>query len=130
MTQRMTPARAISALAGRVPALNPDIRLRNRRLLAQARAYQPDAIILIGDNRVILSDTLARLKRETGAVLVYASGTSPVVFSHAIERAAAPLYDLAITNDFTTRSVAGAWRGASSRCRSPRSVRSSITPSR
>jgi spore maturation protein CgeB len=100
MTQRMTPARAISALAGRVPALNPDIRLRNRRLLAQARAYQPDAIILIGDNRVILSDTLARLKRETGAVLVYASGTSPVVFSHAIERAAAPLYDLAITNDF------------------------------
>lgn len=100
MTQRMTPARAIGALAGRVPALNPDIRLRNRRLLAQARAFQPDAIVLIGDNRVILPDTLARLKRETGAALVYASGTSPVVFSHAIERAAAPLVDLALTNDF------------------------------
>ena len=36
MTQRMTPARAISALAGRVPALNPDIRLRNRAFSAQA----------------------------------------------------------------------------------------------
>lgn len=100
MTQRITPARAIGALAGRVPALNPDIRLRNRRLIAQARAFQPDAIILIGDNRVILPDTLARLKREHGAALIYASGTSPVVFSHAIERAAAPLYDLALTNDF------------------------------
>ncbi|MCC6799002.1 MAG: glycosyltransferase [Anaerolineae bacterium] len=100
MTQRLTPARAIGALAGRVPALNPDIRLRNRRLLAQAADFQPDAIILIGDNRVVLPETLARLRREHGAALVYASGTSPVVFSHAIERAAAPLYDLAVTNDF------------------------------
>ena len=100
MTQRLTPARAIGALAGRVPALNPDIRLRNRRLIAQAATFQPDAIILIGDNRVILPDTLARLKRDHGAALVYASGTSPVVFSHAIERAAAPLVDLAITNDY------------------------------
>src|SRR5512143_1257544 len=33
MTQRLTVGRAISAAAARVPALNPDFRLRNRRLI-------------------------------------------------------------------------------------------------
>ncbi len=65
-----------------------------------AARFQPDVIILPGDNGVILPETLARLKREHGATLVYGCGTSPVVFSRPIERAAAPLYDLVVANDF------------------------------
>ena len=100
MTQRITLGRAIHALAARAPALNTDFRLRNRRLIRYAAEFQPDVIILPGDNAVILPDTLARLKREHGATLVYGCGTSPVVFSRPVERAAAPLYDLVVANDF------------------------------
>ncbi len=100
MTQRLTLGRALSALAARFPYANPDFRLRNHRLIHFAARFQPDVIILPGDNGVILPETLARLKREHGATLVYGCGTSPVVFSRPIERAAAPLYDLVIANDF------------------------------
>lgn len=99
MTRRLTPGRAIGAALGRVPALNPDYRLRNRRLLDQAAAFGPDVIILPGDNTVILPGTLAELKRRHNATLVYGCGTSPIVFSRPVERAAAPLYDLVIAND-------------------------------
>jgi glycosyltransferase involved in cell wall biosynthesis len=99
MTQRLTLGRALSALAARFPYANPDFRLRNRRLIRFAAGFQPDVIILPGDNGVILPETLARLKREHSATLVYGCGTSPVVFSRPIERAAAPLYDLVIAND-------------------------------
>ena len=84
----------------RVPKLNPDYRLRNARLLDMARRIRPDMIYLVGDNEVIYPETLARIKAETGAVLVFSSGTSPIVFSHANERAAAPLHDLAVVNDY------------------------------
>ncbi len=100
MTQHMTVGRAVDALAARVPTLNPDFRLRNRRLIRAAADFQPDVIILPGDNGVILPDTLAQLKHDHGAALVYGCGTSPVVFSRPIERAAAPLYDLVVANDF------------------------------
>ncbi len=100
MTQRLTWGRALSALAARFPYANPDFRLRNRRLIHFAARFQPDVIILPGDNGVILPETLARLKRDHGATLVYGCGTSPVVFSRPIERAAAPLYDLVVANDF------------------------------
>ncbi len=100
MTQRVTVGRAINALAARVPALNPDFRLRNRRLIQFAAEFGPDVIILPGDNGVILPETLAQLKRDHNAVLVYGCGTSPVVFSRPVERAAAPLYDLVVANDF------------------------------
>lgn len=100
MTQRLTPGRAINALAARVPAINPDFRLRNRHLIQFAAEFRPDVIILPGDNNVILPETLARLKRDHGAILVYGCGTSPIVFSRPVERAAAPLYDLVIANDF------------------------------
>lgn len=99
MSDRLTLGRALGALVARVPRVNPDVRLRNRRLRRTAAAFQPDVIVLIGDNAVVLPETLAALKADHGCVLVYASGTSPVVFSHAIERAAAPLYDLVVTND-------------------------------
>jgi spore maturation protein CgeB len=99
MTRRMSWGRAAAAVAATMPALNPDFRLRNRRLIRHARAFQPDVVLLVGDNEVILPDTLAALKREHGLTLVYASGTSPVVFSRRIERVAAPLYDLVVTND-------------------------------
>jgi spore maturation protein CgeB len=49
---------------------------------------------------VILPETLARLKAAHSATLVYACGTSPVVFSRPVERAAAALYDLVVANDF------------------------------
>jgi spore maturation protein CgeB len=100
MTQRMTIGRAVNALAARVPSLNPDFRLRNRRLLQTAADFQPDVIILPGDNGVILPETLAQIKQRHGTLIVYGCGTSPVVFSHPVERAAAPLYDLVIANDF------------------------------
>lgn len=100
MTQRLTIGRAINALAARAPAANPDFRLRNRRLLAFAATFAPDVIILPGDNGVILPATLAQLKQRHNALIVYGCGTSPVVFSRPVERAAAPLYDLVVANDF------------------------------
>jgi spore maturation protein CgeB len=99
MTRRLTLRRALPALLARVPAWNPDVRLRNRRLLRAARSFRPDVVVLTGDNDVVLPATLASIRRELGASLVYASGTSPIVFARAIERAAAPLYDLVVTGD-------------------------------
>lgn len=99
MTRRMTLGRAVNFAATAMPSLNPDFLLRNRRLLQVARRILPDVVVLIGGNEVILPRTLATLKREHGAVLVYACGTSPIVFSHTIERSAARLYDLVIAND-------------------------------
>ena len=100
MTQRVTVGRAVGALAARVPYANPDFRLRNRRLIKVAAEFEPDMIILPGDNGVIFPETLAHLKRAHNATLVYGCGTSPVVFSRPIERAAAPLIDLVVANDF------------------------------
>ena len=97
----LTPGKVVAALAHRVPPqLNPDIRTRNARLLALARQTRPDVLWIVGDNTVIYPDTIAAIKRETGCTVVYASGTSPIVFSHAIERQAARLYDLVLVNDF------------------------------
>lgn len=90
----------VKALAELVPSINLDFRLRNRRLLREAAEFQPDVIILIGGNHVILPETLVELKRSHGAILVYSSGTSPIVFSNYLERSAAPLYDLVLCNDF------------------------------
>ena len=84
----------------RVPSrLQPDLQRRNRLLLEQARRFQPDLIWLSGNNREILPNTLERLKRELRCQLLFLHGDSPIVFSHANERAAAPLYDLVLVND-------------------------------
>jgi len=99
MTRRLTFGRAIHAAAAAVPSLNPDFRLRNRRLLQHARRFRPDVILLVGGNEVILPETLAALKSEHGSTLVLASGTPPGIFSPRIERIAAPLYDLVVAND-------------------------------
>jgi spore maturation protein CgeB len=99
MTERLTVGRAINAAAARVPSLNPDFWLRNRRLIRMAADVRPDVIVMVGDNNVILPETLAALKRDHGATVVYACGTSPIVFSRPVERAAAPLYDLVVAND-------------------------------
>ncbi len=97
----ITPEKVINALVNRVPPqINPAARARNAALIAQARAFQPDLLWMVGDNTVILPETLAAIKRETGCRVLYGCGTSPVVFSHAIDRAAAPLYDLVIANDY------------------------------
>ncbi|MCD4685206.1 MAG: glycosyltransferase [Anaerolineae bacterium] len=100
MTQRMTVGRAINAVAARVPNAHPDFRLRNRNLMTMAAEFQPDVIILPGDNGVILPSTLAQLKQQHNATLVYGCGTSPVVFSRPVERAGAELIDLVVANDF------------------------------
>jgi spore maturation protein CgeB len=92
--------RILRGMSQRVPHLNPDYRIRNQRLLAAARDLQPDVVYLTGDNEIIYPETLAQIKAETGAVLVYATGTSPIVFSHTNERAAARLYDLVLSNDY------------------------------
>ncbi|MGJ3241039.1 MAG: CgeB family protein [Anaerolineae bacterium] len=100
-TQHITPQRLAQAVMQRLPyTLNPDLRQRNHNLLEQARRFQPTHLWLVGDNRVIHADTLAQIKQETGCKLLYSTGTSPIVFSHAIEREAASLFDLVISNDF------------------------------
>lgn len=97
----ITPGKIVSAVSRRVPPrFNPDYRLRNRRLVEMARAFQPDVLWLVGDNTILYPETLAAIKAATGCLLVYASGTSPIVFSHPLERAAARLYDLVLVNDF------------------------------
>jgi spore maturation protein CgeB len=97
----ITPGKVVGALARRLPPqVNPDIRTRNARLLAKAREVRPDVLWIVGDNTVIYPETIAAIKRETGCIVVYASGTSPIVFSHSIERQAARLYDLVLVNDF------------------------------
>ncbi|GAB4574852.1 MAG: hypothetical protein Kow0077_23440 [Anaerolineae bacterium] len=98
--RRISHHRLVRGISQRVPDFNPDYRLRNRRLLATARAIQPDVVLITGDNEEIYPRTLARIKAETGATLVYATGTSPIVFSHANERRAAPLLDLVTVNDY------------------------------
>lgn len=97
----ITLNKIVQAVRYRVPPhLNPDIRSRNAYLLDYAAAVQPDRVWVVGDNRVIYAETLAELKRRHGCTIIYASGTSPIVFSHAIERQAARLYDWVIVNDF------------------------------
>lgn len=99
-TQTITPGKVFSALMNRIPPLaNPDIRLRNARLLEKAEAFQPDVLWMHGDNTVIYPQTLARIK-AMGVRLLYSCGTSPIVFTHAIDRAAGRLYDLVLANDY------------------------------
>ncbi|MEL6524443.1 MAG: glycosyltransferase [Chloroflexota bacterium] len=100
-TNRITVKRIMQAVSHRLPyRLNPDLRQRNANLIAQARRFQPTHLWLIGDNRVIHADTLATLKAELGCKVIFSSGTSPIVFSHPIEREATPLFELVLTNDF------------------------------
>jgi len=99
-TGKRGPGMLGAALAHRAPRLHLDYRIRNRRLLNKVRQYQPDVILLTGGNRVIFPETIAALKAEQGCKIVYLSGVSPIVFSSAIERAAAPQYDLVIVNDY------------------------------
>jgi len=97
----LTPARVGGALLRRMPArFQPDLRRRNQLLLAQAARFQPDIIWLSGDNREIFPETLAQIKHEHNCKIVYVTGVSPIVFSGAIERAAAGLYDLVLVNDY------------------------------
>jgi len=93
-------ATVFTALSQRFPRWQPDYHARNRRLLEKVRAWRPDVILLTGDNRVIFTETLAEIKRRYGCKIVYLSGVSPIVFSTPNERAAAPLYDLVLVNDY------------------------------
>jgi len=100
-SQHITPGKLLSALVNRVPAeANPDYQLRNRRLLEKAMDFKPDVLWMVGDNRVIYPDTLARIRRETGCKVVYSTGISPVVFASPVERHGAHLYDLVLVNDY------------------------------
>ncbi len=97
----ITPGKLINAAINRVPPhLNPDARARNAALIAKARAFRPDLLWMVGDNTVIYPETLETIKRETGCTLLYSCGTSPIVFSKPIDRAAARLYDWVIANDY------------------------------
>lgn len=100
-SQNITPRKVIQALANRLPPnINPDKRARNQQLITQAEQFRPDVLWIVGDNTVIYPQTIAHIKQHTGCTVVYASGTSPIVFSHPIEREAARLYDLVLVNDF------------------------------
>lgn len=112
MGQRLTPVRALHALTAAVPEVNPVGRRRNRALVDAVSRFQPDVLILVGGNDVILPSTLAGIRARHRVRVVFASGTSPVVFSHRIERDAAPLYDLVLVND---RFHGEQWRELGSR---------------
>jgi spore maturation protein CgeB len=100
-TNRITPQRIAQAAMQRLPyRLNWELRERNANLLEQARRFQPELLWLNGDNTVIHAETLAKIKAETDCKILYSTGTSPIVFSHPIEREAASLYDLVIVNDY------------------------------
>lgn len=100
-SERLSVGKVASALMRRLPPqANPEYRRRNARLLDRARRFQPDILWMVGDNRIIYAETLGQIKEETGCTVVYASGTSPIVFSHPIERQAARLYDLVLVNDY------------------------------
>lgn len=100
-SNRITPRKIAQALMHRLPyEVNLDLRKRNENLLEKAREFQPTHLWMVGDNRAIHADTLAQIKGEIGCKLIYSTGTSPIVFSHAIERQCAPLFDVVITNDF------------------------------
>ncbi len=99
--ERLTPGKIATGLLRRLPAqVNPDYRRRNQLLLEAARRFQPDIIWLSGDNREIFPQTLQELKRAHGCKIIYVTGVSPIVFSHANERDAARLYDLVLVNDY------------------------------
>lgn len=100
-SNRITPGKVMQALLRRLPpTLNPGYRKRNALLLQQALDFQPDILWVVGDNTVIFPQTLEAIKAQTGAKIVFASGTSPIVFSKPIERDAARLYDLVLVNDY------------------------------
>ena len=100
-SERLTPAKVIGAIRNRIPLeINPEAHARNRDLLGMARSFRPDVLWMTGDNTIILPDTLAQIRSETGAKLIYASGTSPIVFSKAVDRRAIPLYDWVLVNDY------------------------------
>jgi spore maturation protein CgeB len=100
-SERLTPGKVLAAVAHRVPAeMNPDFRLRNHRLIEKAEAFKPDLLWITGDNRIIYPETIATIKQATGCKVLYSAGTSPIVFSHPIERRAARLYDLVVANDY------------------------------
>jgi glycosyltransferase involved in cell wall biosynthesis len=97
----MTPGKVIAAVTQRIPPeFNPEYRRRNHRLVQQALQFEPDILWLVGDNTVIYPQTLADIRQATGCRIIYASGTSPIVFSRPVERRAAPLYDLVLVNDY------------------------------
>ena len=97
----ITPGKVIEALINRVPPqMNLEARARNASLMTQARSFRPDVLWMVGDNTVIFPETLAAIQREIGCTLLYACGTSPIVFSKPIDRAAARLYDLVIASDY------------------------------
>lgn len=97
----MTLNKLVRGVSNRIPAqINPDTRARNAYLLNYAQMFQPDIVWMIGDNTVIYADTLAQLKKIYACQIIYASGTSPIVFSHTIERDSARLYDWVLCNDY------------------------------
>ncbi len=100
-TNRWTPSRIATAISHRIPPdMNPEYQLRNKKLIEKVREFRPDWLWMTGDNTVITASTLATIKAETGCKIIYATGTSPIVFSRPVERKAARLYDLVIVNDY------------------------------
>jgi spore maturation protein CgeB len=89
--------RVIGGVLNRAPRLNADLIARNRRLIAQTERFRPDAVVMVGNNRAIFPETLDRLRQQ--ARILFMSGDSPIVFASPFERAAAPLYDVAVVND-------------------------------
>jgi len=99
MHEHTRPGAVLRWVSRAFPEINPDVRLRNRRMFTLAHRIKPDVIVMIGGNHVILPKTVYDLKRRLHSTILYASGTSPSIFAHRIERSAASSYDLVLTND-------------------------------
>ena len=84
--QGITPGKLIEAGLNRVPPrVNPDLRIRNQRLIDQARTFKPDVLWMVGDNTVIYPETIAAIKRESGCKALYAvSYTHLTIGAHSV----------------------------------------------
>jgi len=100
-SEAITPAKIMGALMRRLPIkANPDYRGRNANLLNKVREFKPDILWLSGGNRIIYPETLAQIRNQYNCKILYVNGVSPIVFSHAIERESARLYDWVLVNDY------------------------------
>lgn len=92
-------SRQLDALTRRLGNLPADQTVRNNRLLQTVKDYQPDAVLMMADNRVIWPETLERIRQVHGCPLVLLYGKAPIVYATPLEKMCAPLYDLIAVND-------------------------------
>lgn len=82
------------------PQYDPDARLRNRRIVERAAAFDPDLVLVTGGYHYLTVDTFEQIRERTGAVLFGLNGVGPFDFGSKRDRHVAPrAFDLMLVND-------------------------------